>query len=189
MMQRFDDFREGLPTLTSQRLRLRALRPQDAADLFAVLSDPLVTEYYELQTLDNIAEAAQLLGLFAAAAERLESFRWAITLLENDQLIGTCALLNINTRHARCELSYDLASQYWRQGYMSEVLELLLPLAFSRLRLQRIQATVPVGNAGSLRLLRKFGFQTEGLLREYLRADGRWVDATVLSVLAHELKL
>ncbi|WP_028066928.1 GNAT family N-acetyltransferase [Solirubrobacter soli] len=73
-------------------------------------------------------------------------------------------------------LSYGGVAAYRGQGYMSEALQLVLHEAFETLDLHRLEANIQPGNAGSLALARRAGFQLEGFSPAYLKIDGDWRD-------------
>jgi ribosomal-protein-alanine N-acetyltransferase len=73
-------------------------------------------------------------------------------------------------------LSYGGVNAYRGQGYMSEALQLVLHEAFVTLDLHRLEANIQPGNAGSLALVRRAGFQLEGFSPGYLKIDGEWRD-------------
>ena len=73
-------------------------------------------------------------------------------------------------------LGYQIGAPYARQGYMTEALALVLRQAFGPLRLHRVEANIQPGNHASIRLVRRAGFQLEGLSRRYLKIGGRWRD-------------
>jgi ribosomal-protein-alanine N-acetyltransferase len=73
-------------------------------------------------------------------------------------------------------VSYGGVAAHRGQGYMSEALELVLHEAFVTLDLHRLEANIQPGNAGSLALARRAGFQLEGFSPGYLRIDGQWRD-------------
>jgi ribosomal-protein-alanine N-acetyltransferase len=73
-------------------------------------------------------------------------------------------------------LSYGGVAAYRGQGYMSEALQLVLQEAFVTLDLHRLEANIQPGNAGSLALVRRAGFQLEGFSPGYLKIDGEWRD-------------
>ena len=58
-MDRTNGLGSVFPTLETARLRLTALTPGDARDLFALLSDPDVTRYMGMAPLGDPAEAAR----------------------------------------------------------------------------------------------------------------------------------
>jgi RimJ/RimL family protein N-acetyltransferase len=57
---------------------------------------------------------------------------------------------------------------------------------FEVLGLHRIDLEVYSFNPRARHVYEKVGFVAEGVLRDALRWDGHWVDATVMSVLAPE---
>jgi [ribosomal protein S5]-alanine N-acetyltransferase len=73
-------------------------------------------------------------------------------------------------------LGYWIGAPYTGQGRMQEALRMLLPVAFGTLRLHRIEAATMVHNAPSIRVLEKSGFNAEGVVRGYLKINGRWED-------------
>jgi [ribosomal protein S5]-alanine N-acetyltransferase len=73
-------------------------------------------------------------------------------------------------------LSYGGVAAHRGQGYMSEALQLVLQEAFGTLDLHRLEANIQPGNAGSLALVRRAGFQLEGFSPGYLKIDGDWRD-------------
>jgi ribosomal-protein-alanine N-acetyltransferase len=59
-----------------------------------------------------------LRGLFAKG----EGIRWAVSLLPDGDVIGTCGLHKWAREHRRAEIGYELDSRHWRQGFMGEAL-------------------------------------------------------------------
>jgi [ribosomal protein S5]-alanine N-acetyltransferase len=73
-------------------------------------------------------------------------------------------------------LGYGGVAEFAGQGYMTELLQLVLRDAFTRLRLHRLEANIQPGNAASLALAARCGFQREGFSPRYLKIGGRWRD-------------
>jgi ribosomal-protein-alanine N-acetyltransferase len=73
-------------------------------------------------------------------------------------------------------VSYGGVAAHRGQGYMSDALQLVLHEAFETLGLHRLEANIQPGNAGSLALARRAGFQLEGFSPGYLKIDGHWRD-------------
>jgi RimJ/RimL family protein N-acetyltransferase len=69
------------------------------------------------------------------------------------------------------------------QGLATEALSLLLRWAWKTLRLHKVWCVVRPTNSASLSLVRKGGFQVEGLLREEACVSGRWLDLVRLGIL------
>jgi [ribosomal protein S5]-alanine N-acetyltransferase len=73
-------------------------------------------------------------------------------------------------------LGYSGVAGHAGQGYMTEVLQLVLRDAFTRLKLHRLEANIQPGNEPSIRLARRCGFEREGFSPRYLKVGGRWRD-------------
>ncbi|HWD41183.1 MAG TPA: GNAT family N-acetyltransferase [Fimbriimonas sp.] len=73
-------------------------------------------------------------------------------------------------------LGYSIAESCQGQGLMKEALMQIVPFAFSRFHLHRLEANYMPRNERSGRLLASLGFVKEGLAREYLLINGVWED-------------
>jgi [ribosomal protein S5]-alanine N-acetyltransferase len=73
-------------------------------------------------------------------------------------------------------LGYGGVAAYAGQGYMTEAMRLLLREAFTRLDLHRIEANIQPGNAPSIALAKRCGFELEGYSPRYLKVGGCWRD-------------
>jgi ribosomal-protein-alanine N-acetyltransferase len=73
-------------------------------------------------------------------------------------------------------LGYGGVAEFAGQGYMTELLRLVLRDAFTRLKLHRLEANIQPGNAASLALAARCGFEREGFSPRYLKIGGRWRD-------------
>lgn len=71
---------------------------------------------------------------------------------------------------------YFVGAPHVRQGYATEALQLVIRLAFRKLKLHRVEANIQPHNAPSRALVKRAGFTREGLSRRFLKIDGRWRD-------------
>ena len=58
--------------------------------------------------------------------------------------------------------------------------------AFTRLRLHRLEANIQPGNAASIALAARCGFEREGFSPRYLKIGGRWRDHERWAILSDE---
>lgn len=170
------------PVLESDRVRLRPLQATDAADVFALYSDPAVCRYWSFAPWTALAQAEAWL------AERIPMrppavYGWALTEPGMDRFIGTTALFSLSGPNQRAELGYSLLPAHQGRGLAREAVRLAIGHGFGPLGLERIEADVDPRNEASWRLLEHFGFQREGLLRNRWRVGGEFADSWIYGLL------
>lgn len=148
------------PTLTTARLVLRQLREDDAAALFAVLSDPEVMTWWSSGPHVSISETADY--VVSNAAEGGGHICWAIT-AGDDVALGWVIL--IDGKPGVAEIGYILRRDRWGDGIAREAVARVITHGFDSMGLRRIYADTDPENAGSIALLEKLGFRREGWLR------------------------
>ena len=62
------------------------------------------------------------------------------------------------------------------KGVGTKLLAAAVEVADNWMNLHRIELTVYADNEAAIGLYRKFGFETEGLFRDYAVRDGQWID-------------
>jgi len=116
-------------------------------------------------------------------------YSWLIFRRSDHVMIGGLTLSNLRRGVAQmASLGYWVGETHARHGYMTEALLALLPYAFDRLGLHRIEAACLPNNIASRRLLAGLGFVEEGHARRYLRINGSWQDHVLYSLLKEDLK-
>ncbi|HWJ77548.1 MAG TPA: GNAT family protein [Niallia sp.] len=176
------------PILETERLVLREINKEDAESIFSSFSNEKVIRYYGQSRFTKIVEAYDIIDLFANNYKADRSIRWGIQLKDQPGLIGTIGLNNLLFKSKRGEIGYEIQPFYWRNGYTSEAVKSVLTYAFDVLDLHRIGAVVFLENDASNNLLKKLGFQHEGILRGYILQDGIHYDTNIYSKLKAEHK-
>jgi len=178
----------GFPVLAGQRVRLRAPRPGDVDDVFALFSDPSVMRYWSSAPMQARAQAEGKIEEILEAFAQGGMINWLVADRRNDTAIGSCTLFRFDARHRRAEVGYALRSDHWGRGLAAEAVTLALDWAFRTLMLHRIEADIDPRNDASRRLLERLGFRREGLLRERFFVDGEASDSEFHGLLAQEWK-
>lgn len=155
----------SFPQLETERLLLRETRLQDAEGIFAVFSDPGVTQFHDLDTFTSIEEAIAVVERRAKRFEQGDGIRWGIVHKQDKVLIGSCGF-NWNPQEDSAEIGYELASTFWRQGIMTEAVRTILQFGFEKMGLRFVLAQVMLDNIASKKLLEKLGFQSQGVLKQ-----------------------
>lgn len=177
---------DRLPTLPATRVVLREIAHGDAADYFAIFSDPQVVRFTNSEPLETLAQAHSRMAEIRARLDAGKVLEWGIARRADDRLIGSCKLFHLEPQHRRAEIGFALGRESWGRGYAREALATLIDYAFGELALHRLEADVDPRNVSSLRALEKLGFQPEGILRERYLINGEIQDTAFLGLLARE---
>ncbi|WP_129677598.1 GNAT family N-acetyltransferase [Candidatus Chloroploca sp. Khr17] len=173
------------PVLHTERLFLRAPEPDDAAAMFPIMADPEVMRYFGAPPMALPDEALQRIAGIREAFAAQEGVRWAITLREDETLLGTCGFWRLIKPHFRAEVGYELGRTWWGRGLMTEALGAVLRFGFTQMGLHSVEAMIDPPNVASRRVLEKLGFVQEAYFREnyYDPTSGRFGDSAVFSLL------
>jgi len=98
------------------------------------------------------------------------------------KIIGTVGFNNFIKLH-RANIGYDLQTDHWNKGYITEALKAVINYGFNKLEINRIEAEVMQGNIISERVLTKLNFKNEGVLREWMFWNEKHYDMTMFSLL------
>lgn len=112
---------------------------------------------------------------------------YCVCLADTGEMIGGVTLSDIR-RHAACSatIGYWIGAPWLRRGHGAEAVSAVVEHGFGQLRLNRIEAACQPGNAASVALLRKLGFEQEGLARDFLFINGAWRDHLLFAQTARD---
>ncbi len=169
-----------------ERVRLRLIDERDVPALFATYSDPQTSRYLARPPMTQVVHAEEMLAKIKAGYADASSLQLAIERRADGAFLGVCLLFNFHKASARAEIGYILAREHWSRGYMAEALPALIDHAFGPLELNRLEADIDPRNAASARVLQRFGFRREGLLRERWIVRGEPSDSAIYGLLRTE---
>jgi ribosomal-protein-alanine N-acetyltransferase len=161
---------QSLPESVHALVELRPIAAADIGDWYSYLSLPVVFEH----TSWALASPTEL-EPFVWAPETMtpSSFlRLAIALRSSGKLVGTIGFHTVSPQNKSAEIAYDLAPQVWGLGIATHLCGRLVSWAHDHAGVVRVQATALETNARSDRVLRRCGFEYEGLLRSYRTVRG-----------------
>ena len=177
---------EDFPLLETVNLQLRDLRRDDLLAIRTIFGDPKVTKYHIYETTTGLEKIDLIIKSRLDFWYKKEAIPWVIIKKNEQKVIGCCACVRIDNQSRQCRLVYELASQYWRQGIMTEALGEVINFSFTSLKLNRLEAYVMVENIASSKLLEKSGFKLEGVLKEKGFWKGKFHDLRLFSLLAKD---
>lgn len=123
-----------------------------------------------------------IVGLF----EKGNGFRWGIRLRGGTDIIGSVGFHGWDKEHDKSKMGYDLRPEYWGRGIMTEALERTVRFGFEEMGLNRIEVNVLAANHRSTSVARRLGFVHEGVLRDFSKIDGIYIDEHLFSLLRRD---
>jgi len=177
------------PELTTERLRIRQLVADDANEIFKLRSDDRVNRFIGRSKCKSIEEAGAFINKINRSISNNESVYWGLALKENNKLVGTICLWNMQPENYRSEIGYELHPDYWGKGIMREAMAKVISYAFETLKLHTIEADTVPDNLQSVLVLEKNGFIKEGHFRESLYSNGMFIDKVVYTLLNTKNKI
>jgi ribosomal-protein-alanine N-acetyltransferase len=148
-----------LPILTTKRLILRQLVIADEQEIFTLRSDSEINKYLDRQVRNTIDDARDFINKVNENINKNDSLYWAITLSDRNILVGTICLFGFSDENNKCEIGYELLTNFQGQGIMKEAVEKVIDYALNTIKVKKIEAFLHRDNRSSIKLLEKFSFR------------------------------
>ncbi len=153
--------------LETERLWLQEITPEFTDYMFTNCPDN------EIMTKLGIANTDELATEKSNWSKGLTTYRLsfrAFLMVEKatGKTIGKLGYHTWYLQHRRAEIGYALSDEAAkRKGYMGEALKPVIAHGFEDMNLNRIEAFVSPQNEASLKLVTRFGFKEEGLIKQH----------------------
>ncbi len=172
-------------TLTGPSLILRPPGPGDAEALFELASNPDVTRWFSWGPYTELAEPEAYVELCAQQREQGTQLDMLIV----DKELGPAGIIGLSEfsyRDRRCMVGTWLGADFWGTQVNRESKALIAHLGFERLGMNRIGAYSNPENERSTRALEAVGYVQEGVLRDWHRHDGKYLDVNIFGMLRED---
>jgi UDP-4-amino-4,6-dideoxy-N-acetyl-beta-L-altrosamine N-acetyltransferase len=167
--------------IEGERVLLRRMSREDAADVVRMRADPAVQAQLFSRRPPTIEEHLRWLADMEVRGDRHE---FMIVERPSGRSVGTIGLSHIDRVNRRAEYGVLIGEPDARgKGLAAEASRLLLAYAFGTLGLRRVYLHVLARNEDALRLYRRVGFRPEGVLRQHVRKGDEFLDVAVMAVL------
>jgi RimJ/RimL family protein N-acetyltransferase len=173
--------------LSTERLIIRALTPDDVEFHHVLFADPDVVRYLYFGPFDRPA-AQEHLARRSIVDLPVEGgwINFGVEVKGEGVLIGELAMGFISATHAHYEVGYVFDPAYAGHGYATEGTAMIVELAFSGLGAHRVSGRLDARNDPSARVLERLGLQREANFIENEYVKGEWTDELVYAILAPE---
>ncbi|MCX6228587.1 MAG: GNAT family protein [Bacteroidia bacterium] len=162
--------------LFSEKIRLRALEPEDLELIYAWENNE------EVWNISNtlVPFSKYILALYIKNSDQdiyaTKQLRLMIDTVEG-KTVGAIDLFEFDPHHSRIGIGILIHSEADRlKGYASSAIELLIIYCFDKLNIHQIYANIEPDNLSSISLFEKHGFILSGTKKEWLRDGQGWKD-------------
>ena len=149
----------SFPILTTNRLTLRQLVISDEQAIFSLRSDTEINKFLDRKIADTMDDARHFINTVNENVYKNTSIYWAITFSDKKELVGTICLFCFSDEDEKCEIGYELLTNFQGQGIMHEAVDKVIDYAFNTIKIQKIEAFFHRDNQRSAKLLEKFSFR------------------------------
>lgn len=183
--------RDTLNGFSKRRLYLSPLSQDGLNEMHEYSINEKLYEHLYYRPFTKISETkaylSKLLDAQGSLVEGRTSRGWFIRRIDDNKLLGTARLLNINYENQSVEWGWGFDPNHWGDGYIFELMGILKSYIFENLKLNRLYGISSIDNKRSISALLGSGMQEEGLLRQHYRDYlGNYHDAWAYSLLSHE---
>jgi [ribosomal protein S5]-alanine N-acetyltransferase len=172
--------------LSGETIALRPLTIEDVNGPYAAwLNDPEVTAYNAHGRFPQTQ--ASLLAYVNQAAVSDRMLVLAVIDKETMRHIGNISLQGISWIDRQAEIAFLLGEKdFHGKGIMYEAGKILIHHAFHTLNLHRIHCGTSAENKGMQKLASKLGFLQEGVRRDAIFKDGKYIDILEYGLLKND---
>lgn len=166
---KFNDYFTQIPQLETRRFLLRAFCRNDMDEYFDILRDDRVQKYLGggvplFDKEPHITNWLNNINNRLLASKKV--LTWCVEEKRTGKIAGRIDLGGFQKK-TFAEISYHFAYDFWHKGAATEVAGCVTDFGLSQLKLHRIQGLVRIENIASQSVLKKNGYQEEGILRLY----------------------
>ncbi len=178
MLQKIDKIFEDIKSFETQRLLLIPTTKDDFEFFRTMFTNKNIMEFSRLSHKKSVVDLKTDFERILSLKERKFLFVWKVILKENNKLIGRINIGSIVRKSSRLDLGFVLLPEFWSIGIMSEAVNEIIKYLFNDINIHKITATTNNKNIRSKKLLEKFGFNLEGILKEhtYYAKQNRYID-------------
>lgn len=143
--------------IETERMKLRYLNSNDIDVIYRQFSDTDMCKYFSESPCD-MEEAKGIIEHYQKPEGKNE-LRYGMFHKQTGDFIGSCGYHYFDKDRKQVEIGYDIWKEYWRKGYASEVLPILINICYEYLGVDCIYILVHPQNKASIKTGRKFGFK------------------------------
>jgi len=170
------------PELTTERLLLQQVLPEDQQFIFEGLSHPEVIPFYGVRYNSFEATKAQM-DWYEQIYKEGTGISWKMVEKQTGKNIGDISVYLYKPEHKKAEIGFWLLPDFWNKGFATEAMTAVLHYWKEEKALHRMEAFVEEGNTASSKLLEKAGFQYEGKMVDCEIKNGNFISLLIYGLI------
>lgn len=136
-------------------MTLRQLSNADVQEIYLLRSDTLINKYLDRPPCKTLEDALE----FIEKIKNNSLSYWAISQNGNEKLVGTICLFDVSEKLKKCEIGYELLTEYQGKGIMREAAKKIIEYSIQTLGIKTIDAYTHKNNQSSTNLLKELKFK------------------------------
>ena len=152
--------------------------------------DERLYEFFEFDPFKEIddtkAYIEKLLHRMSDQSGEKNAMYWFVRRKNDDRLVGTATLVNLNYARQSIEWGYGIDPELWGNGYVLQMQEILKYFVFEVLELNRLHGITMVKNERTIQSVLASGMKHEGVLKDFYCKDGIYYDGWQYGMIAKD---
>ena len=169
----------------TNRLSIKIIERSDIEEARLLHNDP--STLFKLTDIDFISESEQE-EWFKKLTLSTKSKRFVVRDSITNDFIGVVRIDNIDLNNKSACIGLDISSEKRGFGYAKEIYQYFFDYYFFQKGFHRLYLATLETNAVAINLYKKLGFKNEGISREAIFRDGKFIDLIWMSLLDSEYK-
>ena len=170
-------------TLTSSKIKLRALEPEDLDFLYQIENNSSFWEVSHTQTPFSKFILKQYIENVHLDIYEAKQVRFIIEENTSKKAIGTIDIFDFNPQHKRAGIGVLIHPNFQEKGYATEALSILIQYCFSSLNLHQLYANITSDNSKSIQLFTKYNFTKVGVKKDWIFSKGKFKDEVLYQLI------
>ncbi|MGG7076593.1 GNAT family N-acetyltransferase [Clostridium sardiniense] len=158
---------KGTQRIDTNRLLLEKFKLEDSKAAFKNwVNDPEVTKYLTWNPHGDLSVTNSLINLWINEYKNRNNYNWAINLKDENEVIGSIAVVEIDEENKSCDIGYCMSKKYWGKGIMTESLKAVIDYLFEEVDFNKITARHDTRNGASGKVMIKSGMEYVETLKD-----------------------
>jgi [ribosomal protein S5]-alanine N-acetyltransferase len=155
------------------KVKLRLQKISDAKRFFEILNNPHFI-YFSAKP-KNLEEEKEYLRKNKEKIKNNLAYNYSI--IYGNNLVGGCGVMINQNRKYNGEIGYFIDENYWGLGIATQAVKELTKIAFTRLKLNRVEIIMNPENKASVGVAKNCGYKKEGFMRKAYKVLDKSLDA------------